>query len=203
MTVSNIDVAFETLVQNSVFWGNDEGGVPTTGSEITRFSEATQTIPARIKVTFSDVQGNLPASMAWPLWVEDVIDQLPLFVDVPTNNFRVKENSPVLDDADTNTAIIAPDDFDLDGDSDFLELTPDLDLRQRDTDGDGDTFVFVDMGAYENFLTCCADVRGLDHTVNVTDLLAVLGTWGSCPAPCVNCTINTSDSCPADTNRTY
>ncbi|MHC4947680.1 MAG: hypothetical protein ACYTG1_05400 [Planctomycetota bacterium] len=37
-----------------------------------------------------------------------------------------------------------------------------------------------------------ADVDG-DHLVNVTDLLAVLGTWGPCPLPC-------PPACPADVN---
>ncbi|MCH7546894.1 MAG: hypothetical protein IID30_10895, partial [Planctomycetes bacterium] len=30
---------------------------------------------------------------------------------------------------------------------------------------------------------CLADITG-DGTVNVTDLLSLLGAWGSCPAPC-------------------
>ena len=32
-------------------------------------------------------------------------------------------------------------------------------------------------------LQCLADVNG-DSSVNVTDLLSLLGSWGSCAAPC-------------------
>lgn len=198
----NVHKNYETLVQNSVFWGNDEKGVPTLGSEITRFSEATQSIPAKISVRYSDVEGGLTASTHLTLF--ELIDLDPEFAS--GINFRVPTTSPIVEAGDPETAtnippLIPVDEFDLDGDGDTTELTPDHDLFARLFDIDNDGTAIVDMGVYESFPSCCEDVAGFDHIVNITDLLAVLTAWGPCPDPCLSCTINTPDTCPEDTNR--
>ncbi|MCH7603654.1 MAG: hypothetical protein IIB54_12890, partial [Planctomycetes bacterium] len=108
---------------------------------------------------------------------------------------------PIVEAGDPNSSSILPDDFDLDGNGDITEPTPDLDLFLRVFDGDDNGTARVDMGAYESFPSCCEDIAGLDHVINGTDLDALLAAWGACPDPCVSCTINDPDTCIADINR--
>ena len=148
LRVVDIEPAYETLVQNSVFWGNDEKGAPTTGAEITRHG-VNPDQPSKISVRYSDVEGGLSPAMHWTL--EEVIALDPLFVDEPNKDFRVSATSPVLDAAHPDTSItpLIPDDiYDLDDNNITEELTPEQDLRRRDIDidNDGDPSV-VDMGA--------------------------------------------------------
>ena len=167
LKVIDVGPEFETLVQNSVFWGNNENFVPSTASEITRSGEASY--PSKIKVTFSDVEGNLGSQF---LIVENSISADPEFVDEANKDFRVQVISPVLDAAATDTSIILPDEFDLDGDGITQnEPTPDLDLIDRVLDSDNDGTARVNMGGFESFFSCCSDIKHSDGQVNVSDLL--------------------------------
>lgn len=66
----------------------------------------------------------------------------PLFVDEVGGNFRLQEGSPLNDSGDFN--LLPFDDYDIDGDGDFMELFPlDLDGYARDVGFN------VDIGPYE------------------------------------------------------
>lgn len=68
---------------------------------------------------------------------------------------------------------------------------------EMQADGDAATASFGTVNGFQIKLlpgqTCTGDTNG-DGEVNVTDLLAVIGAWGTCPAPCPPST------CPADIN---
>jgi len=96
------------------------------------------------------------------------IDAPPEFVDEAAGNLRLTAGSAAIDAGDDLQ--IPVDLFDVDGDGDLMEPTPDLDRADRVVAG------LVDLGAYE--FTCAADV---DDTgvVDVEDLLALLAAWGT------------------------
>ena len=200
---------YESFIHNSVFWHNDQGTTgPTLKGEIAR-EQGTNDHTARLTVRYSVVEGDLMSSPGeGPLSVEALKAVDPLFVDEPNKDFRVTAISPVLDAAAPETStnippLIPPDIYDLDRNNDKTDLTPELGFKPRELDGDDDGVAHVDMGSFERFFTCCADVAAFDHNVNVTDLLALLAAWGDCPDPCkiVPCTINKPDTCPADIFR--
>lgn len=116
-----------------------------------------------VLITYSDVEGGYPGP--------GNIDVDPQFV-VPSEDFHLAPGSPCIDAAD-NTAV--PDDitFDLDGNPRFID-----DPDTPDT-GNGEPPI-VDMGAYEYNLglPCPADVNR-DQVVDINDLFAVLGAWGT------------------------
>jgi len=106
----------------------------------------------------------------------------PRFVDAdgPDNiygtaddNPRLLPNSPCIDSG--NSAVLPPDQFDLDEDGNTTEPLPiDLDGLPRVVGAN------VEMGAYEFQGTPCrADIDG-NGTVAVNDLLAVILVWGPC-----------------------
>ena len=117
---------------------------------------------APTSVTYSDVQGG---------WTDDAcpqhdldcnIDADPLFVDAdgPDNTYGTEDDdlhlqagSPCID-VDNNEAVPS-DEFDVDGDGDTTEPTPDLDGYPRTMDGNLDGVDLVDMGAYEYFGDDC------------------------------------------------
>lgn len=117
-----VDVALE--VANSIVWGNGGPGLVDVA-----------TIPS--VVNHSDVEG-------WTGAGTGNIDADPLFVG--TGNYRLQAGSPARnagDNASIGTSFGELDVFDLDGDGDTAEPTPDLDLRAR-IQGQ-----VIDMGAYE------------------------------------------------------
>ena len=127
-------------------------------------------------VTYSNVQGGFPGL--------GNIDADPFFADplgpdgtagTDDDDLRLVAGSPCIDAAN-NGAVPVGVTTDLDGNPRFLD-----DPNTPDT-GAG-AAPLVDMGAYEFDPSCPADASG-DGFVNVTDLLLLLGAWGSCPAPC-------------------
>ena len=99
LRVVNVDPDFVTLVQNSVFWGNDENGTPSTASEITRSGNPIG-FPAKIFVRYSDIQGGLTPGTH--LMTDALIDLDPQFAS--GFNFRVPTTSPIVEAGDPETA---------------------------------------------------------------------------------------------------
>lgn len=104
-----------------------------------------------VTITYSDVQGGLPAGT---IDGGGNIDGEPELVDVDGGNLRLSPGSPCIDAADN--AAVPPDALDLDGDGDTDEPIPfDLDGNPRFVDDPGTTDTgngtapIVDMGAYE------------------------------------------------------
>jgi predicted outer membrane repeat protein len=138
------------VLANSILWSNDAGEVVHDGGGST-------------SVTYCDVQGGHAG--------EGNIDADPLFVDAPNGNCRLATGSPCIDAAD-NTAVPPAVTTDLDGNPRFVD-----DPDTADT-GNGEAPI-VDMGAYEfQIETCPADFNG-DGDVDTTDLLYLLGAWGT------------------------
>jgi hypothetical protein len=121
-------------------------------------------------VTYSNVQGGFPGT--------GNIDADPLFVDPDSGDFRLLPDSPCIDAGD-NTAVPDGIDTDLDGNPRVVDDPDTVDTGYGDPP-------LVDMGAYE-FQPCPWDLSR-DGTVNVVDLLIVIGSWGPC------------EDCPADFN---
>ena len=106
------------------------------------------------------------------------------------NDYQLGAGSPCIDAGDS-LAVLA-DLPDLDGDGNVSEpLSRDLSDKARILDdpatvdtGIGNPLV-VDMGAYEfgEADECLGDLDG-SGAVDFSDLLAMFGLWGPCPAPC-------------------
>jgi hypothetical protein len=126
-----------------------------------------------IDITHSDVQGGWSGT--------GNIDADPLFVDPDNGDFRLSTGSPCIDAGD-NTAVPADITADLDGNPRFVD-----DPNTVDT-GYGDSPI-VDMGAYEFQGTLCPWDISDDGTVNVVDLLQLIGSWGACE----DCTADFND----------
>ncbi len=161
----------------------------------------------------SDVEGGLEAVYVQAgftlTWGGGNIDADPRWADADgpdddveawqDNDYRLGPGSPCIDAGD-NTAVPA-DTADVDDDLDTTEPTPlDHDGNPRfvddacrdDTGSAGPPGVPVDMGASESQTSSC-DLNS-DGSVDVADLLIMLGVWGPCPDPC-------PPSCAADVNN--
>ncbi|MHC5024287.1 MAG: hypothetical protein ACYTGG_10325 [Planctomycetota bacterium] len=149
-------------IVNSIVFGNTDVGGSDASAQIFETDALSAT------VDHSNVQGGVWAGTG-------NISAPPGFVSIGTDDFHLAAASPCINAGDD--ASVPTDDADLDGDADTAEAVPyDLDNAQRFRNG------AVDMGAYEsNF--CATDFNG-DGTTDVSDLLAVLGSWGSCASPC-------------------
>ena len=188
-----VTVALDADLQllNCVLWGNDA----TFGHEIRigypGFGSGTVT------VSYSDVAGGeagVSNDGGTLNWGEGNIDRDPLFVDpdgpdndpdtYEDNDYRLGAGSQAIDAAD-NTAVTKDITTDLDDNPRFIE-----DAGTPDT-GLGDCPI-VDMGSYEfqdGTTNCCPWDLDDTGTVGLSDLLALLASWGPCKG------------CPADFDR--
>jgi hypothetical protein len=157
--------AGSVVVRNGIFWDNAGAAIaPQDADDVT--------------VSFSDVQGGWPGAgniEADPSFLDpDGADGTLGTID---DNYRLQETSAAIDVGDDGS--LPADEFDVDGDMDTQEPTPDLDLRPRVLDG-GVYGVEVDMGAYEFPANCPWDCASQpDQFVGIPDLLVLLGQWGS------------------------
>ncbi|GEM_PF-1857739 len=135
-------------VRNSIFWDNP-GAVGTA------------------TVAHSLVQGGFAGA--------GNIDGDPRFVDAAGGDYRLGDGSPAIDAGDNS--VVPADEFDIDGDGDFTEPTPDFDGRPRlyDDAGVADTGAgvapLVDMGAYERQIdsVCGTPAFQFPYTLTGTD----------------------------------
>lgn len=142
-----------STIRNSIVWGNTPDAV---------FGGSATPI-----VTNSDVEG-------WTGGGVGNIDADPLFVGA--GDYRLQPGSPARDAGDN--AAVPADQYDVDGDADTTEPTPDLDLQDRIW---GPT---VDMGAYE-FSSLPVAVGGVASVVegNVGSKLVQVPLNLSFPSP--------------------
>ena len=151
----------EMLASNSIFWNNAPDQIASDiSSSIT------------VEINYSDVEGG---------WTGDGTNNLdadPLFVASGIGDYRLLSGSPCIDAAD-NAAVPDGIETDLDGNPRFVD-----DPKTEDT-GNGDPPI-VDMGPYEFQRLACPWDLDDNEVVSVSDLLALLATWGSCKG------------CPAD-----
>ncbi len=169
-----IELGSQVTIRNSILWENEPNQIlATLGAAF---------------VHFSDVQGGWPCPAGFPNCGNVNVD--PEFVDPvfdPFTDFRLRACSPVIDAADTNPAVIPPDNFDIDHDLDYTERTPDRDMAYRILAGPPPAETSIaDMGAYEYIPPSCPyDCQANpDGIVGVNDLLALLAQWGVECAPC-------------------
>ncbi len=106
------------------------------------------------------------------------IDDDPSFENPSIDDFRLTCASPAINNA-SNTHVQS-DQFDLNQNNSTSDSNPDLDDETRIVN-------VVDMGSYERPGPCCLGDINIDGAVNVTDLLAVIGAWGACPAAPATC----------------
>ena len=144
---------------NCIFWANSDPGGTDQSAQIF-LSSGDQP-----NVTFSCIQGNDPVTGGIPFCDPNCggtnngnINDDPAFKDPLAGNYRLQVCSPCIDAANSDPA--PADDQDVDGDSDDMELTPDLDKRVRavdeiatpDTGNGANMLTFLDMGAFERQL---------------------------------------------------
>ncbi|MGJ8663655.1 MAG: hypothetical protein ACSHWU_08390, partial [Marinicella sp.] len=126
-----------TTFDNSILWGNRELRIDQVNIEIDGFNEHDN---GTLTTSHSLVKGR-------DLSAENGIDDGdglfdPLFVNEAAGNFRLLADSPLIDAGDFN--LLPMDEYDIDGDGDFMELLPlDLDGYARDLG------LNVDIGPYE------------------------------------------------------
>jgi hypothetical protein len=167
------DSAGLVAITNSILWGDQTGEIVQEGS-------------GTVTVTYSNVQGGLPAG------VEDGGGNLnvdPLFAG--PGRYRLNSASPCID-AGQNAAV-QDDYFDVNDNTSAGEDAPDLDLNLRVRHGAADDCPAagqVDMGAYE-FDRCRADcAQPPNGVVDVVDFLRLLQSWGDV---CELCDIEPGD----------
>jgi hypothetical protein len=168
ITIDN--AATQSLVSNTVLWGN------TSGFDLDGLMP---------DVMFCNIQdGGMGMS---PMSVD------PVFVNAATGNYHLAAGSPCID-AGLNWAL-PQDATDLDADGNTLELIPlDFDgLARFANDGaSGDTGCGgqtpVDIGPYETAGVAVDDILPGDVNANgqvdIFDFLDVLTFWGPCPGAC-------------------
>ena len=87
----------------------------------------------------------------------------------------MSETSPCIDGG--SKAMLPTDTYDLDFDGDITERLP-IDFLGEDRIGG----LQVDVGAIEHHVPSCVGDLNADAIINVTDLLIVIGYWGSADA---------------------
>ncbi len=141
-----------SVITNCIAWGN----VPTQDQIETHLTQAEP------QVYYCDVQDR-----DWGAG-NDNISTDPEFVNLGAGDLRLMSDSPCIDAGD-DTAV-PEDEFDVDGDGDEEERTPDLDFNDRVQHCE------VDMGAYE--IEECASDLDWDGDVDLADLAELLGSYG-------------------------
>lgn len=162
-----------TTLSNCIAWANSATFGRGSATQVHRLPDAMLT------VNYSCIQsldsaivgvGNIQAD---PLLID--ADGGDNIAGTNDDDLRLNSGSPAIDAADNN-ALPLEIKADLDGAPRFVD-----DPSMTDT-GVGPPPI-IDMGCYERQapLRCPADTNN-DDTVNVMDLLAVIGAWGSCAA---------------------
>ncbi len=178
-------------IRNSIFWDNSDAvGV---GEE----SQVTATPDSVVAIDYSCIHGWTGAFGG----IGNIGDN-PLFVDgdglddiygTDDDDLQLQSGSPCID-AGFNNAV-PTDTVDIDEDDDTAEFIP-IDFLDnarfaddRDTPDNGcGVPVVVDMGAFEFAGAVSQPVRGdVDGDLHVgsSDLILLLGAWGSCEACCL------------------
>ncbi|MHC5023927.1 MAG: hypothetical protein ACYTGG_08440 [Planctomycetota bacterium] len=187
--VSSQTVAGCTFIANEAAYGRAIAcnSFPPAGSNVTVVNcilwdggdEVVSVDDSTIIVTFSDVQGGFAGT--------GNIDADPMFVDAANGDYRLQTGSPCADAGHNNG--VPADTLDLDDDGDVTECIPfDLDGQPRfqadeiDYDPGCGIGAVVDMGAFEHpgspiHPVIVGDLDG-SGDVTITDLLALLATWG-------------------------
>lgn len=159
----------QVTMKNGILWDND--------GESEQISEESA---GDIAVTYSAVQGgwtgtgNINPAGGPAFFDPDGVDNTPGTSD---DNYRLQGSSPCIDFGDDTN--LPTDEFDVDGDGNISEATPDLDRRNRVLEGNSVIGIEVDMGAYEFPFECpwdCASPE--DQAVTIVDLLLLLADWG-------------------------
>jgi hypothetical protein len=149
-----------TTLRNCVVWNNGPDQISGTPS-----------------VEYSNVQGGFAGAgnvSVNPMFVDaDGADNDP--ATAVDNDYRLNATSPCVDAGDS-TAVPADVTVDLDGEARFVDIASMPDTGVPVLPGG----TVVDMGAFEvqPLPLCPADVNG-DGSVNITDLLAVIASWGA------------------------
>jgi hypothetical protein len=172
-------IAGHGTITNCVLWNNSPDDL--SGDFTTTFSCIDGGWPG---------QGNIGGD---PMFVNPLgRDGVPGTLD---DDLRLHAGSPCID-AGSNLALPA-DSHDIDDDGNVTEPLP-LDFagglrvvndpRTRNTGVPPSAGAIVDMGAFEfrDFRAVAGDIT-LDGQVNIDDLLAVIASWGPCPAPPAPC----------------
>jgi parallel beta-helix repeat protein len=155
-----------TIVNNTAAHGAGgmycTDGAASVANCILRGNSPSQMSGGGMAVTYCNVQGGCAG--------EGNIDADPRFVDPDNHNFRIGPPSPCIDAGDSTAP--PPDVLtDLDGNPRFVD--------DPETEDTGIGHPCVDMGAYEyQGPECPADFDG-DGDVDTSDLLHLLGAWGT------------------------
>lgn len=145
---------------NSIWWGNGPPQTPMTisGTGTVAFDHSV--------VDGSGGSGNWDAAFGTDGGGNLDVD--PAFIDPATDNYRLSTATLVADTGDS--AAVPADSFDIDGDTDLVEPTPDLDLGPRMLNA------AVDPGAYESNTTgVCQPTLYVDHSAPGS----TGGTWAT------------------------
>ena len=169
--LTNTTISANSASQGGGMWININSSATVTNGIL--WDNSPDQISGSATASFSNVQDGWPGV--------GNIDADPVFVDPANGDYRLSPGSPCIDAAD-NTALPKGVVTDLDGNPRFVD-----DPATKDT-GNGDPPI-VDMGAYEFQALLCPWDLDSNGSIDVSDLLLLLGSWGTCPSKA---------ECPAD-----
>ena len=140
-------------IHNCVIWGNEPISISVDGE-------------IDVDVQYSDIEGG------WTGKGNFSEDPQITFTD---DSVMMSETSPCIDGG--SKAMLPTDTYDLDFDGDITEPLP-IDFLGKDRIAG----LQVDVGAIEHHVPSCVGDLNADAIINVTDLLIVIGYWGSADA---------------------